>query len=364
MKKILVVGMSHNPGGVESVIMNYYRNVNKNTLNFDFLVQKDYVAYKDEIKSLGGNIIKISTRRKFFKYKKDMKNFFKNHAHEYEAVWDNKCTLSNLDFLKYAKKYGIKKTIIHAHNSKPTGSILSKVLHIINKRRVKKIATNYWSCSEEASNYFYNKKIKQSVNHKIINNAIDLKKYSYNAQVREEYRKKFNVENKLVIGNVGRLHFQKNQTFLLDIFNSIVKQHPNTKLFLVGQGEDEQMLREKVNALNLINHVDFLGVRTDIEKLYQMFDAFVLPSLFEGLPVVLVEAQASALPIFAADTISSKSKITNNFHFLSLQDSPEVWAQTILNNLQNNRKNNENELSETEYNIKTQARMFEKEILD
>lgn len=362
MKRILVFGITENPGGVESVIINYYRHINRNNIQFDFLCNTETVAYEEEIKNLGGNIYRITARSKDRKkYKKDIVNFFKYNASNYSTIWVNLCSLANIDYLKYAKKYGIKNRIIHSHNSQNMDSKLRGILHKINRHFIVNYATDFWSCSEEAGRWFYNRKIIDSDKYLIINNAIDVEKYKFNEIMRKKYRKDLNIDDKIVFGNVGRLHFQKNQDFLIDIFNKFHEKKTNSVLLLIGQGEDYEKLVKKVDDLNLSQNVLFLGIRNDIENLLQAIDFFVFPSVFEGLPVVLIEAQAAGLPIFASSTISKAVKITSNFEFISLAESSETWANRILEKekLLRQRKNTTNEISVNGYDIVTECKKIE-----
>ena len=362
MNKVLVFGMTENPGGVESVIMNYYRNIDRNKIQFDFLCNTDEVAHEDEIKKLGGNIYRITARSKNRKkYKQDMKEFFSKKSNDYNTIWMNVCSLANIDYLKYAKKYGIKYRIIHSHNSQNMESKLRGILHKINKRFIKKYATDFWACGNEAGIWFYNKKIMNSDKYLNINNAIDYDKFKFNSEIRKQYRKELNIENKLVVGNVGRLHFQKNQEFLIDIFNEIQKKNNDSILLLVGQGEDYDKLIAKVKSLNLIDKVKFLGVRNDVEKLMQTMDLFVFPSVFEGLGLVLVEAQASNLLVYASkDVIPKVVKVNEErFKFISLKRSPVEWAVEILSDLDKvdlRNNNNSNNIKNAGYDIVTEAK--------
>lgn len=332
MKRILVFGITDNPGGVESVIMNYYRHVDRKKIQFDFLCNTKEVAYEKEIMSLGGNIYRITARSKNRKqYKKDMECFFKKNSHKYNTIWVNVCSLANIDYLKYAKKHGIKYRIIHSHNSQNMDSKLRNLLHKFNRLFIKNYATDFWSCSELAGKWFYNKKIINSNKYLIINNAIETNKYKYSEKARKEYRKILGIDDKLVIGNVGRLHFQKNQDFLIDIFFEIQKKKENSVLLIIGEGTDREKLLNKVNKLGITDKVKFLGLRNDVEKLIQAMDFFVFPSVFEGLPVILIEAQTSNLNIIASDTITQEVKINPNFEFFSLKESPKKWANEIIN---------------------------------
>lgn len=334
MKKILVFGVTENPGGVEAVIMNYYRALDRSKIQFDFLCNTDVVAYEDEIKSLGGTIYRITARSKDRKkFREDMDNFFKEHSSEYSTIWVNVCSLANIDYLKYAKKYGIKYRIIHSHNSQNMDSKLREILHRINKMFISKYATDFWTCGDEAGEWFYSKKIIKSDKYLFVNNAINADKYKYNKKVRDEYRKKMNLTDKIVFGNVGRLHFQKNHTFIIKVFNEFLKEKPNSVLLLIGQGEDEEKIRNQIKELNIEDKVILLGIRKDVEKLMQCMDIFLFPSKFEGLPLVLVEAEAAKLLIFASDVITKKVKFNDRMIYLSLEKDEKYWSKKILSNL-------------------------------
>ncbi len=359
MKRVLVFGMTENPGGVESVIMNYYRNMDLDRINFDFLCNTLTVAYEREILQMGGRIFKITARSKNYKqYHQDMKNFFQEHAKEYDTIWVNVCSLANIDYLKYAKKYHIKYRIIHSHNSQNMDSFFRGLLHRFNKLFIKKYATDFWTCSEIAGTWFYGKKILKSDKYRYIPNAIHLEKFAFNEKVRENVRKELKLENQFVIGNVGRLHYQKNQSFLIQVFAELKKKEKNAKLVLVGQGPDEQKLKEEVRTLQIEQDVLFLGVREDVEKLLQAFDVFVLTSRFEGLVVALLEAQASGLPIVSASqNIQKQIKIIDDFTFLSLEDDLDLWVNAILayQNMERKSEKVKKQMQNAGYDIKKES---------
>ena len=364
-KNILVFGITENPGGVESVIMNYYRNIDREKYHFDFLCNSEEVAYEDEIMSLGGKIFKITARSKDYKkYKEDMKNFFEKNAKEYDVIWVNVCSLANIDYLKYAKKYGIKRRIIHSHNSKNMDSFLRGMVHRLNKFIIEDYATDFWACSEDAGKWFYSMKIRDSEKYVIINNAIDLDKYKYNPKIREEYRKKLGIEDKFVIGNIGRLHFQKNQAFLLEIFKEICNINENSYLLIGGQGEEEEKLKAKAKELGIEENVKFLGMVKNVQDVLQAMDAFVFPSLFEGLAVVLIEAQASGLNVFASkDVMPIQAKMSKYFRFISLFEDEKEWAKIIIdecNHCEVKRENRINDIAENGFDIKLEAKKLEK----
>ena len=367
MKKVLVFGITDKPGGVESVIMNYYRNIDRNNIQFDFLCNTETIAYEDEIKSLGGKIYKITARsQNRIRYKKDMCNFFEAHSSEYESIWVNVCSLANIDYLKYAKKYGIKKRIIHAHNSQNMDSFLRGILHRINKKIVARYATNFWSCSNDSSKWFYNKKIEKSSKYLIIKNAIDLKRFMYNDEIRKSYREKLKIEDKIVFGNVGRFHFQKNQLFLIRVFEKIQKEIENSVLVLVGDGEDSAKIKNLIEELKISDKVLLLGFRNDVENVMQAMDVFIFPSVFEGLGIVAIEAQACGLPVYASNKVIPEDVNIDKqlLKFIDLNNNENEWAKIIIEDLKKSqpRRSNIELFQKAGYDIKIEARKVEEEL--
>jgi glycosyltransferase involved in cell wall biosynthesis len=331
MHKVLIFGMTENPGGVEAFLMNYYRKMDRDKLQFDFLCNSyEPVAYEDELLAMGGHTYHFPARsKKPFKYYKKLNQFFALHAKEYDAIWVNVCSLANIDYLKMAKKYGISRRIIHSHNSQNMDSRLRGILHQLNKRQISRYATDYWACSADAAKWFYPEGILEKA--EIIHNAIDVDKMAYDSKKRELLRREIGCEDSLVIGNVGRLHFQKNQTFLLDIFAEVLALEPCADLVLVGQGEDLENLKEKAHSLGITEHVHFMGVQYDVAGWLSAFDLFLFPSLFEGLSVVALEAQANGLPVLASSgVIPEEVRMNENFQFFSLERSAKEWAKKVL----------------------------------
>lgn len=333
MRRVLIVGFTENPGGIENVIMNYYRNIDKERMQFDFLCNTPQIAYEEEICKLGGKVHKISSRTSsYIKYKKDIKDFFRNNSNKYAAIWVNFCNITNLDYLKYSKKYGINCRIIHSHNSQNMASKLHLLVHKFNRIFTKKYATDFWACSEEAGKWFFSEKIMKSINYRVINNAIDTQKFKYSKNVRDDIRAKLCLEDKFVIGNIGRLHFQKNHMFLLEIFKEIVNINKDAVLLLIGQGEEEENIKNRIQELGLEDKVKMLGVRDDIPQLLQAMDMFLFPSLFEGFGLVILEAQAAGLKVYTSkDVVPQEVNITNNVEYISLKNTPKQWADSIVN---------------------------------
>lgn len=329
MKRILVFGMTENPGGVESFLVNYYRNIDRDKIQFDFLCNShNPVAYEDELINLGGRTYHITARSKNpGLYKKELKDVFKRHATEWSAIWVNVSSLANIDYLKIAKKYGIQKRIIHSHNSRNMDSKLRGMLHEWNKRSLQKWATDFWACSEDAAKWFYRDDLMPQV--KIIHNAIDVSRIAYDETKRKAIRSRLHIdESTYVIGNVGRLHFQKNQAFAINVFREYLKLNPDSRLILIGQGEDEKVLKSK--AADISDKVIFTGVQSDIQGWLSAFDLFLFPSLFEGLSISAMEAQGNGVPAFASEAvIPPEVKITPNFTFFSLDQTAGEWARMI-----------------------------------
>lgn len=335
MNKVLIWGATDTVGGVESVLWNYVSHIPTSHIQFDFINTYEDISIGDKVRKRGSKVYSLPNRKKnIVEYKKAINKFMREHASEYTAVWLNDCMFGNIDILKLAKKYHVPKRIIHAHNSLNMGGGKSRLIrHKINSWMLRFYVSDYWACSRLAADWSYPRDIVNKV--KIIPNAVDIKMFSVHSNVRSKYREDLKINNKLVFGHVGRFHFQKNHLFLIDIFSSIHKLNPESVLLLIGTGEDEEKVRERVAFYGLEKSVIFLGTRMDTPQLYQAMDAFLLPSLFEGLPVVMVEAQASGLPCFVADTITREADISGNVEYYSLNDSKEVWGKRITEYMTN-----------------------------
>lgn len=342
MIKVLVLDTVMDRGGAETMIMNYMRNINRDEISFDFLTNRDYrAAYEDEIESLGGKVYHMAPQLPghFRQYKKEMKEFLKEHP-EYKIIHSNLEERSYLP-LKIAKKMGVPVRISHAHN-RPLGFNLKMIVRYYFRWKLKKVNTHMFACGYEAGDWLYGKNNREKVI--IMNNAIDAEEYSYDESKSLDMKQKLGVEGKTVIGHVGRFFAQKNHTFLIDIFKKIHDKDPNTVLLLVGGGELDDILmnrmKEKVKILDLENSVQFLGVREDVADILQAFDLFLLPSLFEGLPVTMIEAQAAGLPCVISDKVPIQCDITGNVKVASLEDSTDKWADVVLKYIDNYKRTN------------------------
>ena len=329
MKRILVFGMTENPGGVETFLLNYYRNIDRSKVQFDFLCNfPGPAAFEEELTALGGRTYHITARSKNpGRYRKELEEVFRKHSGSWSAVWVNVSSLANIDYLKAARRSGIKKRIIHSHNSRNMDSRLRGLLHWWNRRIVDRYATDFWACSDFAAEWFYRKDLLPKV--RIVRNAIDAERVSFDPGKRAAVREQLRIgEHTFVIGNVGRLHFQKNQMFALEVFREYLKQEPDSRLILVGQGEDETILKER--AAGMADKVIFAGVQKDMQAWLSAFDFFLFPSNFEGLGIAALEAQANGLPVLASEgVIPPEVKVTGNLSFCGLDRSAGEWAEKI-----------------------------------
>ncbi|MGM9970049.1 MAG: glycosyltransferase family 1 protein, partial [Anaeroplasma sp.] len=323
-----VIGMAIN-GGTEALWMNYYRKIDKTKVQFDFLVESESkIINKEEIESMGGHVVIIPPYSNPFKYMKALKKIF--NENQYDIVHSNMSTLSVFT-LRAAKKAGIKVRIAHSHSTSNKKEWKKNLVKNLLRPFSKVYSTHYFTCSELAGRYLFGNKTYDKGLVKIINNAIDLKKFSFNEENRNEIRTKLGVTDDIfVIGHIGRFQRQKNHRYLIDIYNCYVKNNPNSRLLLVGNGPLLDEITSYVKELKIDDKVIFYGITTEIFKVYSAMDAFVLPSLYEGLPVVGIEAQANGLPCYFSDTITIEVKINDNVLFESIKNDPSMWANEIV----------------------------------
>jgi glycosyltransferase involved in cell wall biosynthesis len=362
--RILHIVSSLNIGsGVMGVIMNYYHNINRDNIQFDFLYfTKMPDTFETEIRKLGGNtyyLLKPSLKR-YFKVHKEYVQFFKENAHKYKAVHLHVVSL-NFFVLPIAKKYGVKNLITHSHNTKYSDKKISALRNRILCIPLKKWATHFFACSRAAGEFLYGKKYFDKGKVAVINNAIDCEKFKYNEFIRNKMRRELGIQDKFVIGHVGRFAKQKNHYFLLEIFAKIIERKANSILMLIGDGPLFEEIKNKAKLLGIEESVMFLGRKSNVEDCFQAMDVFVLPSLFEGLGIVLLEAQCAGLPCYASDVVPNDAKISNNFNYLSLGNKPAEWANEILKNLDHHtRSDGRLSIFESGFVIQSQAKNLEK----
>ena len=271
-----------NGGGVESVVMNYYRNIDRNKIQFHFLCDEDStdIPY-DEIEKLGGKVIVIPPYQKLFKYQKELYKIFKEN--NYKIVHSHINALSVFP-LRIAKKAKIPVRIAHSHSTSNKKEWKKNILKMILRPLSKLYANNYFACTEYAGKWLFGKKVVERKELNVINNAIDLKKFEFNENIRKALREKLGIkDDTLIIGHVGRFMKQKNHEFLIEVFNEVYKKNQNTLLILIGQGPLLSEIKQKAINLNIEDKIRFIGQVTDVEKYYNIMDIFLFPSIYEGL---------------------------------------------------------------------------------
>lgn len=351
-------------GGVEAVVMNYYRYIDKSKIQFDFICDEDStnIPY-EEIEKLGGKVILIPPYQKLFRYHKELKRILKEGNYKIVHSHINTLSVFSLFAAKCAK---VPVRIAHSHSTTNKKEKKKNLMKQVLKPFSKLFATDYMCCSELAGRWLFGDKLYNEGKIYLLNNAIDLKKFEYNEKIREEVRKELNIDEKtFVMGHIGRFVEQKNHSFLIDIFYELQKEKQNAVLILVGQGPLQDDMKEKVEQLELSNNVMFLGQRNDAARLYQAIDVFVLPSLYEGLPVVGVEAQAAGLLCVLSDDMTKETKVLDTTVFNTLNQSASEWAKTILtkSNEYTRQKTND-EMKNKNFDIDTEACKLEKVYYD
>lgn len=349
MIRVLQIVTYMGRGGLETMIMNYYRNIDRNKVQFDFLVHRQEEAdYDKEIVALGGKIYHMPMLNPFSKsYFNALDSFFKEH--KYDIVHCHLDCMSAYP-LKIAQKNGVRVRIAHSHN-KSQDKNLKYPIKLYSKRLIPKYATHLLSCGKEAGDWMFNGKP-----YTILNNAIDAQSYRFDKQIREEMREQlgFNQED-FVIGHVGRFNPQKNHNFIIDVFNFVHKKNAAAKLVLVGTGDGQKAIKEKVESLALSDSVLFLGNRTDVNKILQAMDVFLFPSLYEGLPLSIIEAQAAGLPCVIFDNVPPECIKTDRVFHYSLEKPLDFWANKIIEAAKIEKNDTYDEIVASGFDIKNNA---------
>lgn len=342
-------------GGIEASVMNIYRYIDKEKVVFDFLVHRPNEGYyEEEIRRYGGKIYRAEAFQplKLRKYEKSCMEILKAHP-EYKVFHAHQEL--NMWTLKYAKKAGIPCRLAHSHNAKTVINLKFFFL-LYQKFFVKKYCTDMFMCSTPAGEWSYGKKDVQAGKVKMSRNGIEADRFRYDEKVRKEVRQEIGAGDKIVFGHAGRFMQQKNHTFLLDIFYEIHKKNPNTMLVLCGEGRLEEDIRTKIKDYKLEEDVHLLGVRGDMDRMYQGWDMMLFPSLWEGLPVTAIEAQTSGLPILMSDVITPEVEVTDAVKKLSLKQPAEIWAKEALDFVERyQRKDHYQEIIDAGFDIKETA---------
>ena len=354
MIRVLHVVTYMGRGGLETMLMNYYRHIDRSKVQFDFLVHREFEAdYDEEIKSLGGRIYHVSrlvpwSRR----YKAELRRFFRTHP-EYKIVHVHQDCLSSVA-LQCAKDCGIPVRIAHSHNSNQDKNIkyLFKRYYM---RKIPETATELFTCGKAAGDWMFGGKAYQ-----LLPNAIAAEKYIYEEEKAKKIKKELDLEKNIVIGHIGRFNPQKNHKFLIDIFEKCFEKNQKVRLMLIGDGEGRKEIENKVKERGLQDNVIFMGVRKDVPELLQAMDVFVFPSLYEGLPVTMIEEQAAGVPAVISNRVSEECIITKDLVKVEgLEETPEQWADKILKQAKINKSDRNEEIKKAKYDVETTAKWLE-----
>ena len=312
-------------GGVESVVMNYYRHIDRQKVQFDFIVDSDSTLVpRQEIESLGGRIFEIPPYQHQISYQKNLTKLFKKQ--KWKIIHSHINTLSVFP-LYVAKKLNIPVRIAHCHSTSNKKDIKRNLLKQILKNWANVYPTHKFACSKFAGEWMFGK----DSNFEIIYNAIDLDKFKYNDEMRHDLREKLKIpKDYFVVGHVGRFEIQKNHKFIVKMFNELLTRRPKSCLLLVGNGEKIDKIKKMVNDYGIAKNVIIISQSNNMQKIYSAFDVFILPSLFEGLPLVGIEAQVSGLECLFSNKITKEVDVTNTSKFLSITDMTN-WVNTLNN---------------------------------
>jgi glycosyltransferase involved in cell wall biosynthesis len=347
-----------NRGGAETLIMNLYRNIDRSKVQFDFLTCKEGV-FDSEILKMGGKVHRVPyiSEVGHFKYIKELDTFFRIN-NQYKIIHSHLDKMSGL-VLRSAKKGGIPIRISHSHNTSSEGGMAERIYKWYAGNFIPSNATNLFACSNSAAEWLYKEK---AISTEILKNGIECERFTFSPQVRKEVREELNLDkNIFVLGHVGRFAYQKNHTFLIDIFAKFNELIKDSVLILVGDGPLRPNIEKQVIDLKLKDKVKFIGIHSDIHRILQAFDAFVFPSLHEGLPVSLIEAQGSGLPCLISDKISKEVDLGDNLiEFIPLSVTNQ-WVQKLkgIASRKVNRKNLSKSIALQGYDIKNTADSLE-----
>lgn len=318
-------------GGIESFLNNVLSHMDKTGMSIDIVAAKIHDSvFAAGLEAQGVRFIELSGQLRSSKNYRLFRELLRER--QYDVVHFNLFQGMSLRYIRIAEKENIPIRIAHSHNTalrRSVGRMLKLLLHKIGGYMYADSATHFWACSQAAAEFLFPQKVLREKSYRFIPNGIQTQRFAFNSQMREAVREELGISDCFVIGNVGRLCYQKNQSFLLDVFAEVLNHRPESRLLLVGEGEDKAMLQEKAERLGVADKVIFYGVTKQVEKLFWAMDVFVFPSLFEGLGIVAVEAQAAGLPVICSEHIPPEAKIVCEAYTLPLD--VEKWAKDLQN---------------------------------
>ena len=355
MKRLLCIVGSMNAGGAETFLMKIYRQLDKDKYQMDFCVaEQSKNFYEDEIKLLGGKMYRITPKSKNpIKNFNDIRQIVKENNYLY-VIRISQNSLSSLELLA-AKIGGAKKLIFRSSNTDVYGKKIEKIIHYLFRPLANSISNVKIAPSKDAGKFMFGRN-----KFTIINNGLNISDYAFSLSDRKKYRKQFGIDddNRIIIGHVGRFNVQKNHKFLVEIFFEYHKHNENSELWLFGMGEKEKEIKKMVKEFNIQDSVKFMGVKKEINKIYSAMDCFIFPSLFEGMPNTVIEAQTSGLPCLVSKNITSDCNITGDVCFLPLSDNINLWIDSIHFNNEKRREKQFNYIKKANYDIEDVVKIF------
>ena len=361
MIKILHVVQAFQSGGVEFLLYNYYSNMNRDNIHFDFLViSSETGLIEKKIESYGSKIYHLQENLSLSQLYKEGESFFRVHKGEYDIIHCH-IDMQSAIFLKLAKKYQIRVRITQVHNIAIADNLKRKMINRLGAVMIKHYATDLFACGRKAGEMRYGKE----KDFYIVSNAVDTAKFCFSKQNRRELREKFNVsENTVVFGHIGRMSKQKNQFFIIDVFEKYYEKNQNSVLFFIGGGKLKEELVNYAKHKQCCEQIKFVGEVDNVNCFLSMFDCFLLPSLYEGFPVVLVETQSAGLMSFVSEEVSKEVALTKNVKFLPITNT-EGWVSEMKGFVNDNTEKNDlyriesNQIMrQSKYEIKNAARVL------
>lgn len=358
---LYVNGGPMNRGGIESYMMNYYRNFNRSKIQIDFVaIGLERAAYDDEIESLGGRMYYIPKKSKdYLGYKKGLREIFRTG--KYKIVHTHMDAMG-MTVLKEAKKCNIPIRIAHSHNTQHlTNNPIKLKINEYARNNINKYATHMFACSELAGRWLFGDEAFESRKVEIVKNAIDIEKFIFNEEKRNSIRKELAILNdEIVIGHVGRFDYQKNHMFILKFFSKLLKDNKKLKLILIGNGHLKEEVIKQINTLKIEKYVKIIDACDNVNEMYNAFDIFVLPSHFEGLGIVAIEAQVNGLQCVLSDRVPNEAKVSNNVEFISIEKE-DLWSNSIGKLIENglDRNMDKQDIVDFGYDIKSEAKKIQ-----
>ena len=322
MGKTLIYTLTEKKGGVEEYVMNLSRFRNQPSNKYGYIIIGRDTVYRDELDSLGVDYFFVPRKKNLFANVYALNQILTNNRKQYDTIYFNTSGLYYpIPYIAALKnKY---KIVLHSHSS--NGGWPKRIIHLINREWINRIVNERLSCSSNAGEWMFGKK-----KYKLIPNAIDINRFIFNEVIRQRLRNEYGIQNKFVIGSIGRLHKGKNQIYIVDILNALIKMGKDTMLLLVGEGEMKEPISKKAKELGIYERLIFPGGTDNPEYYYSAMDYFILPSLVEGFPITLIEAQANGIPCIVSDTVTKETNISGKIKFLSVGDNPEKWAEYMI----------------------------------